>query len=968
MSNLSARLARRAGARPERTPLRERHSLRRIAATLVAVLLGAGLSVVGAAAPASAHHNTITASAVCAADGKTATITWTVTNSEGIEEEITSSSNEGVIAKGTKIAGTSSATGEQPGAKVGTEYKLKLGAKWTNGQTQENTGKFTVPKDLCGGGNGGGDNVCKKLDLKVDVTGDHKSIVVTAPDGKLIAEVCVKAGSANQGNGPETTTYNPPVKSVTISHTSGKDISHYSVRYVDESGHDWEYAAPTCEALTVDYPGNLPAGQAVDVNVRITADGTPVTLNFRNADGSTYSGTKVFTFADHADWPDPHAWTVEWVQVAGTNYHWQGQIECGDDVVPVPAKPAFSDTCGPDNEVLAPLVDTDSVRWERVDAPDSITVTAFAKDGFVFPGGATSYAFPPFAVDDEPCPPKEVAVPVKPAFSDTCGPDNDVLAPLVDTASVRWQRVDAPDSITVTAFAKDGFVFPGGATSYAFPPFAIDDEPCPPKQVEVPVKPAFSDTCGPDNEVLAPLVETTSVRWERVDAPGSITVTAVAKDGFVFPGGATSHAFPPFAIDDEPCPPKQVAVPVKPAFSDTCGPDNEVLAPLVETTSVRWQRVDAPGSITVTAFAKDGFVFPGGATSHTFEPFTVDDQPCPPKVITFGEAPTGSDTCGPDNGVLEIPEVDEDAHYTFEKKGSQAEGRVVVTAVAEQGYAFDKGQQTEWTFDYLNTPCIAIPAEPKPTDLCGVDLDAIVLPEPTAHVTWTIDGDAKTGAATAIATTEAGYTFADGTTTKAFDFTFTATPCIAPSLTGSLATGVCEADVPWIFYDVVLTDPDGQATSRLVTLTLSDGTNSHVIELGELDEDGTLSGQALWPGASVDGEGNPTGWPGWEQTADGTWVETDDNFAWTRNVSSAVLAVNPDLPLTLAYPPATPNCLTGPGGGEGDDGSTPAAAGQGAGLASTGFAGGTIAIVAGIIVLAGAAFLVIAAIRRKKKA
>ncbi|MRG61430.1 cell wall protein [Agromyces sp. CFH 90414] len=191
---------------------------------------------------------------------------------------------------------------------------------------------------------------------------------------------------------------------------------------------------------------------------------------------------------------------------------------------------------------------------------------------------------------------------------------------------------------------------------------------------------------------------------------------------------------------------------------------------------------------------------------------------------------------------------------------------------------------------------------------------------------------------------------------------------MAPSLTGSLATGVCEADVPWIFYDVVLTDPDGQATSRLVTLTLSDGTNSHVIELGELDEDGTLSGQALWPGASVDGEGNPTGWPGWEQTADGTWVETDDNFAWTRNVSSAVLAVNPDLPLTLAYPPATPNCLTGPGGGEGDDGSTPAAAGQGAGLASTGFAGGTIAIVAGIIVLAGAAFLVIAAIRRKKKA
>ena len=57
-----------------------------------------------------------------------------------------------------------------------------------------------------------------------------KSVTVTAPEGHVITEYCVKAGSANQNNGPEYTRglYDTEV---TISHSSRKDISHYVVTF-----------------------------------------------------------------------------------------------------------------------------------------------------------------------------------------------------------------------------------------------------------------------------------------------------------------------------------------------------------------------------------------------------------------------------------------------------------------------------------------------------------------------------------------------------------------------------------------------------------------------------------------------------------------------------------------------------------------------------------------------------------------
>jgi len=101
---------------------------------------------------------------------------------------------------------------------------------------------------------------------------------------------------------------------------------------------NWEYAAPTCTALTVTYPDNIPSGQANDANIRIVnldSGGGEVTLNFHNNTG-TWSGNHSFTYADHPQWPGWDHFKVVWTQVGGTNYHWQGEVSCGGETPPPP--------------------------------------------------------------------------------------------------------------------------------------------------------------------------------------------------------------------------------------------------------------------------------------------------------------------------------------------------------------------------------------------------------------------------------------------------------------------------------------------------------------------------------------------------------------------------------------------------------------------------------------------------------
>jgi len=78
--------------------------------------------------------------------------------------------------------------------------------------------------------------VCGPLDSgKIDTSGDPTSVTVTAPEGKLIDGYCVKAGS-DQSTPDGAVKYvrvDPARKTVTITHYTGKAVSHYSVSYTD---------------------------------------------------------------------------------------------------------------------------------------------------------------------------------------------------------------------------------------------------------------------------------------------------------------------------------------------------------------------------------------------------------------------------------------------------------------------------------------------------------------------------------------------------------------------------------------------------------------------------------------------------------------------------------------------------------------------------------------------------------------
>ena len=76
--------------------------------------------------------------------------------------------------------------------------------------------------ELCPDGTGG-------FTSHISGSGQGDSFTYTAPAGKLVAELCVKAGTTT-----EYTTYGTPQPAVTVDHTQKDSVSHYSVRLVDE--------------------------------------------------------------------------------------------------------------------------------------------------------------------------------------------------------------------------------------------------------------------------------------------------------------------------------------------------------------------------------------------------------------------------------------------------------------------------------------------------------------------------------------------------------------------------------------------------------------------------------------------------------------------------------------------------------------------------------------------------------------
>ncbi|GAA1723038.1 hypothetical protein GCM10009809_18590 [Isoptericola hypogeus] len=312
-----------------------------------------------------------------------------------------------------------------------------------------------------------------------------------------------------------------------------------------------------------------------------------------------------------------------------------------------------------------------------------------------------------------------------------------------------------------------------------------------------------------------------------------------------------------------------------------------------------------------------------------------------PEPVTLPE-PTPVDVCGTDEDAVTLPTSE---LVTYAEQWNDDRSSVVVTATSKDGVELPEGTTTTWTFDFDTAACevelpVTTPEVPQVTDLCGVENDEVGLPADSETVTYASTADGI------VATAAEGYTLGElpegytstGTTTATYAVSSEAFTDVDCALVPGDIAAVCESEVPYLGYEVGL--PEGlvvdDETPLTVTFVNPDG-EDYVVT------DQPLAGSLLWPGAS---DTEPLQWPGWEQQADGSYVETDGNYAWTRDGVQVRFEVNPDYVTVVDYPAASTQCANPPGMGGGDvvAGATP----EGPQLAAT---GATVAGVAGIAVL-----------------
>jgi len=128
----------------------------------------------------------------------------------------------------------------------------------------------------------------------------------------------------------------------------------------------------------------------------------------------------------------------------------------------------------------------------------------------------------------------------------------------------------------------------------------------------------------------------------------------------------------------------------------------------------------------------------------------------------------------------------------------------------------------------------------------------------------------------------------------------------AQSLDVSAFSPQCVGEAPYVSYAI---KPIGFTSSGPATLTFYD-MNGNFVEKIVVP---TLSGQVVYPGASVDANGNATDWPGWTQAPNGSWIP-DDSDADLREGVTVKVEVNPTATAAVSYPPATSSCFGPPNG------------------------------------------------------
>ena len=113
---------------------------------------------------------------------------------------------------------------------------------------------------------------------------------------------------------------------------------------------------------------------------------------------------------------------------------------------------------------------------------------------------------------------------------------------------------------------------------------------------------------------------------------------------------------------------------------------------------------------------------------------------------------------------------------------------------------------------------------------------------------------------------------------------------------------ICVQDAPYLEYEITAVNFTPVTGATIEWL----GSDGSVVQ--------TLTGQPLertrilWPEAAVDGDGNGTAWPGWDQR-NGEWIQVP---SLVRPAAGVRFSVNPAETVSVDYPAATAQCTPGP--------------------------------------------------------
>ncbi|MES2573885.1 MAG: gliding motility-associated C-terminal domain-containing protein, partial [Bacteroidota bacterium] len=118
------------------------------------------------------------------------------------------------------------------------------------------------------------------------------------------------------------------------------------------------------------------------------------------------------------------------------------------------------------------------------------------------------------------------------------------------------------------------------------------------------------------------------------------------------------------------------------------------------------------------------------------------------------------------------------------------------------------------------------------------------------------------------------------------------------------AQPICINDVPYISYTAT---PVNFTPVNGLTITWADSSNNVVTTMTNLP----LSGNVLWPGATVDINGNGTDWPGWV-FANNQWIQAADGFESLIPSATLTFELNPTETIVVNYPTPNPLCKSRP--------------------------------------------------------